>query len=597
MKKKLDIQHFLLYCCILLLGGCDLTENMKVDADKAMIFGSESGLRLYAYSFYRALPTLDDGYKQDETCDLAAVRNTSSFIQYNAYNAETATSWSWSTLRNINYFIDGCNSDECTVDEDTRNNYLGIARWFRAYFYYDKLVTYGEVPWFANEIQSYQTDVMYKERDSRDVIIRNMIEDLDFAYEHIQATASENSSTLTKWAAAALKSRVCLFEASYRRYHQLEGLEISTDKLFNEAADAAKLVMDNSGLSLNTAVGTKGAYRDLFYREEPITQEVILAVCANNGSGILGTQNWWYNSQSRGKGWSLVRPFINTYLKIDGTPFTSDAGYETKNFAEEIKGRDLRLSQTIRGADFKLDGKVTAADMSVCLTGYHVIKYSLDESQYDNGKNINSIPLIRYAEVLLNYAESLAELGKITDNEWNRTIGALRQRAGITGGIDKLPTVIDSYLQNTFYPSVTNPVLLEIRRERAIELVAEGLRFSDLCRWKCGELIATLPWMGIHIDALNTDVDLNGDGIFDCYFTNNGTSSSTKDCLTVNVKNTTGICFKTNDRGGYDLQYNPGEGNRYWYADDRQYLYPVPAQVIRDYESAGYKLSQNPYWN
>ena len=46
MKKKLDIQHFLLYCCILLLGGCDLTENMKVDADKAMIFGSESGLRL-----------------------------------------------------------------------------------------------------------------------------------------------------------------------------------------------------------------------------------------------------------------------------------------------------------------------------------------------------------------------------------------------------------------------------------------------------------------------------------------------------------------------------------------------------------------------
>ena len=94
-----------------------MTENMKVDADKAMIFGSESGLRLYAYSFYRALPTLDDGYKQDETCDLAAVRNTSSFIQYNAYNAETATSWSWSTLRNINYFIDGCNSDE-DVDID-----------------------------------------------------------------------------------------------------------------------------------------------------------------------------------------------------------------------------------------------------------------------------------------------------------------------------------------------------------------------------------------------------------------------------------------------------------------------------------------------
>ena len=90
MKKKLDIQHFLLYCCILLLGGCDLTENMKVDADKAMIFGSESGLRLYAYSFYRALPTLDDGYKQDETCDLAAI--TFSWMPGKSFSTTTLVS-------------------------------------------------------------------------------------------------------------------------------------------------------------------------------------------------------------------------------------------------------------------------------------------------------------------------------------------------------------------------------------------------------------------------------------------------------------------------------------------------------------------------
>ena len=99
---------------------------------------------------------------------------------------------------------------------------------------------------------------MYKERDNRDVVIKNMIEDLDFAYEHIQATSSVNSSTLTKWAAAALKSRVCLFEAAYRRYHKLTGLEITPEELYRHAASAAKLVMDNSGLSLNTATGTKG---------------------------------------------------------------------------------------------------------------------------------------------------------------------------------------------------------------------------------------------------------------------------------------------------------------------------------------------------
>lgn len=101
------------------------------------------------------------------------------------------------------------------------------------------MTQYGEVPWFGSEIQSYQYDVMYKERDNRDVVIKNMIEDLDFAYEHIQATSSVNSSTLTKWAAAALKSRVCLFEAAYRRYHKLTGLEITPEELYRHAASAA----------------------------------------------------------------------------------------------------------------------------------------------------------------------------------------------------------------------------------------------------------------------------------------------------------------------------------------------------------------------
>ena len=182
---------------------------------------------------------------------------------------------------------------------------------------------------------------MYKDRDSRDVIIRNLIADLDFAYEHIQATSSTGSATLTRWAAAALKSRVCLFEAAYRRYHNLTGLEITPEELYREAAKAAKLVIDNSGCSLNTAAGKKGAYRDLFYSETPLTQEVILAVCANEKSGIFGEQNWWFNARSYGLCWSLVRSFVHTYLKQDGTPFTAAADYAVKSFAEEMEGLSL----------------------------------------------------------------------------------------------------------------------------------------------------------------------------------------------------------------------------------------------------------------
>ena len=83
--------------------------------------------------------------------------------------------------------------------------------------------------------------------------------------------------------------------------------------------------------------------------ETPLTQEVILAVCANEKSGIFGEQNWWFNARSYGLCWSLVRSFVHTYLKQDGTPFTAAADYAVKSFAEEMEGRDLRLEQTVRG--------------------------------------------------------------------------------------------------------------------------------------------------------------------------------------------------------------------------------------------------------
>lgn len=128
---------------------------------------------------------------------------------------------------------------------------------------------------------------------------------------------------------------------------------------------------------------------------------------------------------------------------------------------------------------------------------------------YDSGaNNDNSIPLIRFAEVLLNYAEAKAELGVFTDADWEKTIGALRGRAGITGGLTARPTKADPYLQANYFPEITDPSLLEIRRERGIELVFEGLRFSDLLRWKKGNLM-TMPWNGFYVPELAKAMDLN----------------------------------------------------------------------------------------
>ena len=593
MKRSTYIWS-LLVGCVAFATSCDLTEDVQVKADKSMIFGSKSGLELYSNSFYKALPTLKNGFMQDKMCDVGAVSNTDTFIKRGAYNTETATSWSWGALKNVNYFIDGCNDPKyCTVEAETRDNYLGIARWFRAWFYYDKLTTYGEVPWFPNDIQSYQNDVMYKDRDSRDVIIRNLIADLDFAYEHIQATSSTGSATLTRWAAAALKSRVCLFEAAYRRYHNLTGLEITPEELYREAAKAAKLVIDNSGCSLNTAAGKKGAYRDLFYSETPLTQEVILAVCANEKSGIFGEQNWWFNARSYGLCWSLVRSFVHTYLKQDGTPFTAAADYAVKSFAEEMEGRDLRLEQTVRGRNFLWDGKTAVADIkNLSLTGYQVIKYTLDESKYDGGaKNINSIPLIRYAEVMLNYAEAKAELGTLTQEDINLSVKRLRDRVGMSNLIlDDANKNPDPYLSDakTGYPNVTGAnkgVILEIRRERTIELAMEGFRYYDIMRWKEGKRFEK-PFTGLYFPGTGS-YDLNNDGVNDvCIWSGSKPATSAPAVYELNKE-----IFLSGGDSGYIIIHT--DYARSW-NEERDYLYPVPTDDRVLTQGA---ITQNPGWN
>lgn len=581
-----------------LLSGCDLTENMQVKADKAMIFGSEAGLKAYSYSLYDMLPTTKSIFKQESgKCDYASCKTMNTFFVDGAYNSESSTSWSWTNLHKINYFIDGLKSDVCTVDNAVRDNFLGIARWFRAYFYYDKLKTYGEVPWFDHQIQNYERDYMYKDRDSRDVIIENIIADLDFAYENIQGD-SEGNSLVSRYAAAALKSRACLFEASFRKYHGIEGEKYSAEDLYAECVEAASLVMNSGRFKLNTVAGNVGAYRELFYNETPDTGESILSICADAESEIFGEGNWYYNSASYGNGVCGVRPFVFTFLMADGTPFTAKENYELLTYQDEFSGRDLRLAQIFRGPSYKMDNKNVVPDIitKVAMTGYHVIKFSMDSKSYDNGaKNPVGMPMIRYAEVLLNYAEAKAELDDLSDRDWANTIGAIRSRAGVKDlGI---PSQVDEYMQQTFYPDVTDATIMEIRRERAIELYLEGFRMDDLRRWKAGRLFEDLPWTGIHIPALDTPIDVNGDGVNDYYFSNSpvDSKSDSKDIWIQLGTEADGLWVDTNSKGGYDLVHRTVGGRR-WYEDGRQYLYPVPAKVIRDYTAEGYTISQNANW-
>ncbi len=504
---------------VLVLVSCEMQELPKSEVSKDPVFNTEAGLELYSYSFYNILPSAENIYLGDDMSDYIARNSMADFLT-NGYGANQGSGWDWSDLRNINFFIENCNNENVSLE--VRQNYIGIARFFRAFFYFEKVVRFGDVPWINKVPDVNDDELLYAGRDSRTLVMDSVLADINYACNHITQGSYATGSMVTKWVAYALKSRICIFEGTFRKYHTEFGLESSANKWLDDAASAAKTVMENSGYTLNQSGGLDLAYRNLFISNNPINSEVMLAVVMNQGLGVLHAANWKYTSPTYGVKSSLTRTFVNTYLNLDGTPFTSTNGYETLTFPEEVKNRDLRLKQTIRLGDYKrIHGGTpipAPPDFGYVLTGYQPIKWCLDDTYYDlRDYNDNSVSIFRYAEVLLNYAEAKAELGTITNSDWALTIGALRARAGITGGLDQLPTVVDEYLQSNYFPNISDPVILEVRRERSIELVMEGFRFQDLIRWKKGELMK-MNWRGFYVPAINVPMDLNDDGIDDVIF-------------------------------------------------------------------------------
>lgn len=585
MKRNLLI---ILSFAALAAAGCDLTENQKSTADRAMVFGSETGLHSYIYSLYvDILPDCSSAYCLKNTMDNAAKKSVSVY-ESGAYTTSTSTSWNWRSLRDVNYFIK-YNTDE-KVSVNLRNNYTGVARFFRAWVYYDKLVTYGEVPWISVPLEPDSPE-LYASQDSRDVIISHIMDDLDYAYKNIlEDGIIPGANEINKWAPLLLKARACLFEASFRKYHAgseyLKNCSMTPEDLYAAAAEAASVLMEKGPYKLHTAGEYKngrGAYRDLFTSDNAVEEEVLLSVGCDKDI-TLGSQNWFYNSPSYGDRLCMTRTMANTYLNRDGS-FHADTH---QTFAEETSGRDLRLNQTIRCADYSCKnagGEYVLTPPNITghsLTGYQFTKYVIDDVSYDGGTtNENDIPLMRFAEALLVYAEAKAELGTITDEDWSKTIGALRRRAGITGGdLDNLPSASDVCMK-TLYPEIADkPVLLEIRRERECELILEGQRIYDLKRWACGHLWQDAPWDGIWFPALDTPVDINGDGVFDAYFTADSgyASSGQYKALYVGVMTSgteNGMYAVPVQGGGYTLEFKLP---RVW--NDNMYIYPVPSQSI-----------------
>lgn len=563
----------------LITTSCDLNELPQASITPETFFRTENDLHLYTNSFYNAFPGASSFY--NENVDITTGREIPEIIRGAYVIPNTGGGWSWGTLRNINFYLE--RSGQCD-DENARNRYDAVAKFFRAYFYYGMVAKFGDVPYY-DYVVGDNSEGLTAPRDSRVLVTEKMIEDLDFAVEYLPAAV--NVEEVNKWTALALKSRICLFEGTWRKYHTEYDLP-GADELLQLAADAAEQVMKQGPYVLHTTGSKSVNYMELFNQDDIFTDEVILAHRYSAALDVYHDANYSRLSTSSDI-IGLEKAFVNTYLMNDGTRFTDRAGYDKIMFVDECRNRDPRLAQTIRTPGYTREGKRMAASVYTSMTGYTIHKYLSGSKNDANMKDESDIPLFRLGEVFLNYAEAKAELGTLTQNDIDETVNALRKRVGMKGllNLEKANANPDKYLEDNFYPGVTGAnkgVILEIRRERAIELVQEGFRWNDMCRWKAGSTF-TRTYKGMYFPGLGT-YDLDSDGNIDlCIY-----KGERPQYGNIEYKQLGSDIFLENGEEGGNMLIN-SNWEKTW-NEDRDYLYPIPIQE----RLLNTSLTQNNGW-
>ena len=580
----------------LFVASCDLERTPQDTLAGTNYFNNKAELEAYTNGFYALIPAAENIY--GETSDIVIPTALTSEVLGTRTVPASGGGWSWQMLSDINTYLK--NSVRCS-DASVREEYDGVARFFRAYFYFEKVKRFGEVPWFDQPLTSTD-DKLYEARTPRNELMSNILADINYAIDHLSTTKSKYR--VTKWTALALKSRIFLFEGTFRKYHGIDGYET----YLTEAVNASKQFMDNSPY----AIYSKGTtpYRDLFASNDAKDTEVILARNYNLGLNIVHSANQYFISGGSKPG--LNKKIVDSYLMKDGTRFTDQAGYSTMTYYQEMQNRDPRLAQTVIAPGYTRigDTQILSPSFASTTTGYQLIKWVTDKSQDNYNKSYNDMILFRAAEVYLNYAEAKAELGTLTQSDLDASVLKIRQRVGMPGiNMAAANAAPDAYLASaeTGYANVSGAnkgVILEIRRERTIELLCEGFRYADLMRWKEGKVFEQ-QFRGIYCPALDPTkkfvvLDMNGNGMNDaldiCIYAGSTAPSKTTypelTAITVFLKLNENVELANGMAGGNVIVHDIHKNARTW-TENRDYLYPIPQDQITLY---GGRLTQNPNW-
>ena len=600
----------LLIASVLCLGttSCfDMNQEPQGEMSTVGAFTTVSEINMYLNMFYQgSVPVMGGGTVNNTAIKTQSISSTNGIafgdansdnLYPNAIDTRLAGETSLSNaaelddykaIRNVNFLLQ--NITNC---EDKGTDYeqcLGEAYYFRAAYYYHLLVNYGGVTWVEDQLDP-DSELMKRPRNTRTEIVDYILNDLKDAITYLKEQDNNATRRVHRDVARALKSEVALFAATWEKYHRAENDPFYDKTLTNPdakikewlelAAPAAKEVIDRNVWSIHSTGKPLTDYRDMFIDTDLSDNQEVLWWKEYNASAGIGHNVTYYACQGGGQ-IGVSASLVDDYLTIDGKPFTGNAKLEAKRtYGAELSPelRDPRLSQTVfmPGQQIRNDGTLyawpplDATNYHQNTTGYSILKYeefNTSNSAAYTTANRSQAPAIqvRYADILLNYAEALAELdGANNASEIQKALHPLRVRVNMPDvDFDR------EYNTDADYPFHNlDKYIQAVRRERRVEKALENCRLTDILRWAAAdELIVGKTPTG----ALYTGSTLGEhfEGIMTV-----GSNIWLKD--------------------GYIVSFNNTNYPNGWQFDvDRDYLLPIRQEMVGGL--TGGLWEQNPGW-
>lgn len=561
---------------------------------------SEDKLRLYANKYYT---DFFDGYGNGYTTDgapLVGYTNSDDMVilgnQANfTRSVPNSSIWSYTTIRSINIMLDRIETKMSTIlSAEAKAHWTGIGRFFRGYRYATLVQSYGDVPYYTREIKNSELDELYKPRTPRNEVMDGVYEDWKFALQNVRLNDGEQN--VNRYIVAGFVSRLALTEGTWQKYYYKNNERAK--KFLDLAIEAADMVISSSKYDIVTDYKTlftskelKGNKDCILYRNYDPAAKVTHSI-ASYGNLAESTLN--------GPTSDLIKSYI---LNTGGVWQNASAAIQDFNLDNLIKTRDSRFEATFYGkpsllnkGSFYYITKFLPRDVEkrtqVDLSGM--------PAEFVGDKNETDAPVLRYAEVLLNWIEAKAEVATIggtavMQDDIDKSINKIRSRPlaaeAVTKGVIKTAALnLASIATDPDRDSDVSPLLWEIRRERRMEFAFETFRLADLRRW------SKLQYMD---NDLNTDLLSGGWVNFPSQLSGSLTTANVGIISVVALNGTTTVYNGSNAAamiGFYKNTANKGRLPFLNQANINPYLTPIGLVQIDDYAARGYKLMQTQGW-